>query len=53
MKNINKNENQGFTLIEIMVASVIFLIVVTIYTGVYVATIRVNSKMIALQKNSK
>jgi prepilin-type N-terminal cleavage/methylation domain-containing protein len=48
---INKNNRKhGFTLIEMIVASVIFAIVITVYMGVYLATIRANSKMIAMQK---
>lgn len=49
MNNI-KNKKLGFTLIEIIVAAAIFGIVVTVYAGIYIATMKANSKMIAMQK---
>lgn len=48
MKKINKN--LGFTLLEMIVATAIFAIVSTICIGIYLATIKANAKISAMQK---
>ncbi len=40
----------GFTLIEMIVAIAIFIVVISIYMGIFVSTTRMHAKIIAIQK---
>ncbi|HNV97546.1 MAG TPA: prepilin-type N-terminal cleavage/methylation domain-containing protein [bacterium] len=50
MKTKNFKKFYGFTLLEMIVATAIFVIVSTICIGIYILTMKANTKVIAMQK---
>ncbi len=44
------NKKLGFTLLEMVVATAIFAIVMVVYVGIYLATVRANSQITVTQK---
>jgi len=48
MKQENQKQNKGFTMIELLVAMSVFIVVITIVSGVFVTSLRSNRTSIAL-----
>ncbi len=49
MENWNK-QKKGFTLLEMLIATSLFAIIMSIFLGVYLSTLQANNKMIRMQK---